>query len=221
MEDGNQPGACQTQQLFLPDEKGILCPQDKLHFTLCCGVATTCHRALERSELIADHLSLWVQPFGAHEDLPTRLKNILKEYSAPVPDMVKEVLQNVGNAGVLVCFMRDRQQHPAKATFSEKWNILQSPALCIYSDCPFLQQDIESIQHLEVCGKQDQQDVTGKYGLGFNTVYCFTDCPAFLTKDSTLCVFDSHFYCMSTAATEQPSSMFAVDTEFTKNFPDI
>ncbi|KAI1233564.1 hypothetical protein IHE44_0004748 [Lamprotornis superbus] len=130
--------------------------------------------------------------------------------------MVKEVLQNVDDAGAgLVCFMRDRWQHPAKATFSEKWNILQSPALCIYSNSSFQQQDIESIQHLGVRGKQDQHDVTGKYGLGFDTVYHFTDCPAFLTKDTT------HLYYMPTATTEKPGSMFAVDTEFTKNFPDI
>ncbi|KAI1233565.1 Sacsin, partial [Lamprotornis superbus] len=74
IEDGNQPDACQTQQLFLPDEEA-----------LCCGVATTCHRALERSELITDHLSLWVQPSGAHEDLPTQLKNIFEGVLGPCP----------------------------------------------------------------------------------------------------------------------------------------
>ncbi|KAM4891364.1 sacsin-like [Sylvia borin] len=245
MEDGNQPDGCQTQKLFLPDEEGILRPQDKLYFNdapwmpldrnvlLChkklsreaalrCGVATTRHRALERSELITDHLSLWAQPFGAHEDLPTRLKNILKEYSASAPDMVKEVLQNADDAGAgLVHFVWDRRQHPAKATFSEKWNILQGPALCIYNDRPFQQQDIDGIQRLGVGAKQDRQDVTGKYGLGFNTVYHFTDCPAFLTGDSTLCVSDPHLYYMPTATTEKPGSMFAVNTEFKENFPDI
>lgn len=245
MEDGNQPDACQTQKLFLPDEEGILHPRDKLHFNdaawmpldrdvlLChrelsreaalrCGVATTRHRALERSELVTDHLSLWAQPFGAHEDLPTRLKNILKEYSASAPDMVKEVLQNADDAGAgLVHFVWDRRQHPAEATFSEKWNILQGPALCIYNDRPFQEQDIEGIQRLGVGAKQDRQDVTGKYGLGFNTVYHFTDCPSFLTGDSTLCVSDPHLYYMPTATTEKPGSMFAVNTEFKRNFPDI
>ncbi|XP_063260788.1 sacsin-like [Prinia subflava] len=245
MEDGNQPDACQTQQLFLPDEEGILHPRDNLHFNdapwmplerdvlLChkqlsrdaalrCGVATTRHRALMRSELITDHLSLWAQPFGAHEDLPTRLKNILKEYLASVPDMVKEVLQNADDAGAgLVHFVWDRRQHPAKATFSEKWNILQGPALCIYNDRPFQQQDIEGIQRLGVGGKRGRQDVTGKYGLGFNTVYHFTDCPAFLTGDSNLCVSDPHLYYMPTATVEKPGSMFTVNTEFKKNFPDI
>ncbi|RMB95544.1 hypothetical protein DUI87_27654 [Hirundo rustica rustica] len=245
MEDGNQPDACQTQQLFLPDEEGILRPRDQLHFNdapwmpldrdvlLChkqlsrdaalrCGVATTRHRALERSELTTDHLSLWAQPFGAHEDLPTRLKNILKEYSASAPDMVKEMLQNADDAGAgLVHFVWDCRQHPTKATFSEKWNILQGPALCIYNDRPFQQQDIEGIQRLGVGGKQDRQDAIGKYGLGFNTVYHFTDCPAFLTGDSTLCVSDPHLYYMPTATTEKPGSMFAVNTEFKKNFPDI
>ncbi|XP_064247464.1 sacsin-like [Passer domesticus] len=245
MENSNQPDACQTQQLFLPDEEGILHPRDKLYFNdapwmpldkdvlLChkqlsrevalhCGVTTTRHRALEKSELITNHLSLWAQPFGAHEDLPTRLKNILKEYSASAPDMVKEVLQNADDAGAgLLHFVWDRRKHPAKATFSEKWNILQGPALCIYNDRPFQEQDIQGIQRLGVGGKQDRQDVTGKYGLGFNTVYHYTDCPAFLTGDSILCVSDPHLYYMPTATTEKPGSMFAVNTDFKKNFTDI
>ncbi|KAF2979448.1 hypothetical protein EK904_004191, partial [Melospiza melodia maxima] len=243
MEGGNQPDACQTQQLFLPDEEGILHPRDKLYFNdapwmpldrdvlLChkqlsreaalhCGVTTTRHRALERCVVNNDHLSLWAQPFGPHEDLPTRLKNILKEYSAP--DLVKEVLQNADDAGAgLLHFVWDRRQHPAKATFSEEWKTLQGPALCIYNDRPFQEQDIKGIQHLGVGSKQDRQDVTGKYGLGFNTVYHFTDCPAFLTGDSTLCVSDPHLFYVPTATTEKPGSMFAVNTDFKKNFPDI
>ncbi|XP_041877557.1 sacsin-like [Corvus kubaryi] len=245
MEDGNEPDTYQTQQLFLPDEEGILRPRDKLHFNdapwmpldrdvlLChkelsrdaalhCGVATIRHRALERSELITDHLSRWAQPFGAHEDLPTRLKNILKEYPASAPDMVKEVLQNADDAGAgLVHFVWDRRQHPVKATFNENWNLLQGPALCIYNDSPFQQQDIEGIQRLGVGGKQGRQDVTGKYGLGFNTVFHFTDCPAFVTGDSTLCVFDPHLYYLPTATAEKPGGMFAVNPKFKENFPDI
>ncbi|XP_071429002.1 sacsin-like [Pithys albifrons albifrons] len=245
MEDGNEPDAYQTQRLFLPDEEGILRPRDKLHFNdtpwmqldrdvlLChrqlsraaalhCGVPTTRHRVLERSQLITDDLNPWAQPFGAHEDLPTRLKNILKEYPTSAPDMVKEVLQNADDAGAgLVHFVWDRRQHPVKATFSEKWNVLQGPALCIYNDKPFQQQDIEGIQCLGVGGKRDQQGVTGKYGLGFNTVFHFTDCPAFLSGDSALCVFDPHLYYVSIATTEKPGGMFAVNPEFKKNFPDI
>ncbi|XP_064321099.1 sacsin-like [Phalacrocorax carbo] len=240
-----KPDAYQTQQLFLPDQEGILRPRDKLHFNdtpwmpvdrdvLLCheqlcratalhfGVPTTRHRALEKSRLLTADLSLWVQPFGAHEDLPTRLKNILGEYSAASCDMVKELLQNADDAGAgLVHFVWDRRQHPVDTTFSENWNFLQGPALCIYSDRPFQQQDIEGIQQLGVGGKRGRQDVTGKYGLGFNTVFHFTDCPAFLTGDSALCVFDPHLYYVPGATAERPGGMFAVHHEFKRTFPDI
>ncbi|KAM9284930.1 sacsin-like [Morus bassanus] len=245
MADDKKPDAYQTQQLFLPDQEGILRPWDKLHFNdtpwmpvdrgvLLCHeqlsratalhfeVPTTRNRALERSRLLTANLSLWVQPFGAHEDLPTRLKNILGEYSASACDMVKELLQNADDAGAgLVHFVWDRRQHPVDATFSENWNFLQGPALCIYSDSPFQQQDIEGIQQLGVGGKRDRQDVTGKYGLGFNTVFHFTDCPAFLTGDSALCIFDPHLYYVPGATTERPGGMFAVHHEFKRTFPDI
>ncbi|KGL94371.1 Sacsin, partial [Charadrius vociferus] len=245
MADDKEPNAYQTQQLFLPDQEGILRPRDKLHFNdtawmpmdrdvlLCheklsrvtalrCGVPTTRHRAVERIQLPTADFSFWAQPFGAHEDLPTRLKNILAEYPASARDMVTELLQNADDAGArLVHFVWDRRQHPVCTTFSENWNVLQGPALCIYSDSPFQQQDIEGIQCLGVGGKQGRQDVTGKYGLGFSTVFHFTDCPAFLTGDSALCVFDPHQYYVPTATTERPGGMFAVNPEFKKNFPDI
>ncbi|XP_010131961.1 PREDICTED: sacsin-like [Buceros rhinoceros silvestris] len=245
MADDKEPDAYQTQQLFLPDQDGILRPRDKLHFNdtpwmpvdrdvlLCheqlpratalrCGVPTTCHRALEKNRLPTADLSLWVQPFGACEDLPTRLKNILSEYPVSARDMVKELLQNADDAGAkLVHFVWDRRQHPVKGTFSEAWNHLQGPALCIYNDSPFQQQDIEGIQHLGVGSKQGRQDVTGKYGLGFNTVFHFTDCPAFLTGDSALCVFDPHLCYVPGATTERAGGMFAINPEFKRTFPDV
>ncbi|PKU41581.1 sacsin-like [Limosa lapponica baueri] len=245
MAEDKEPDAYQIQQLFLPDQEGILHPRDRLHFNdtpwlpldkdvlLCheklsrvtalrCGVPTTRHRAVERSRLPTADLSLWAQPFGAHEDLTTRLKNILAEYPACSCDMVTELLQNADDAGArLVHFVWDRRQHPAHTTFSEKWNDLQGPALCFYSDSPFQQQDIEGIQRLGVGGKQGRQDVTGRYGLGFSTVFHFTDCPAFLTGDSALCVFDPHQWYVPTATTESPGGMFAVNPEFKRTFPDI
>uniref|UniRef100_A0A8C0FJA4 Sacsin/Nov domain-containing protein n=1 Tax=Bubo bubo TaxID=30461 RepID=A0A8C0FJA4_BUBBB len=245
MADDKEPDAYQTQQLFLPDQEGILRPRDKLHFNdtpwmpvdrnvlLCheqlsrptalrCGVPTTRHRALERSQLLTADLNLWAQPFGAREDLPTRLQNILGEYPASARDIVTELLQNADDAGAsLVHFVWDRRQHPVAATFSEKWNDLQGPALCIFSDSPFQQQDIEGIQRLGVGGKRGRQDVTGKYGLGFNTVFHFTDCPAFLTGDSALCVFDPHLYYVPVATVESPGGMFAVNPEFKRTFQDI
>ncbi|KFP83462.1 Sacsin, partial [Apaloderma vittatum] len=245
MGDDKEPDAYQTQQLFLPDQEGILRPRDKLHFNdtpwmpvdrdvlLCheqlsraaalhCGVPTTRHRVLEKSRLFTGDLSLWMQPFGACEDLPTRLKNILYEYPSCAHDIVRELLQNADDAGAsLVHFVWDHRQHPVKATFSEKWNTLQGPALCIYNDSPFQQRDIEGIQRLGVGGKQGRQDVAGKYGLGFNTVFHFTDCPAFLTGDSALCVFDPHLYYLPMATSESPGGMFAVNSEFKKTFPDV
>ncbi|XP_065548018.1 sacsin-like [Lathamus discolor] len=245
MLDDKEPDAYETQRLFLPDQEGVLRPRDKLHFNdmpwmpmdrgvlLCheqlsraiaqrCGVPTTRHRALEKSQLLIAGMSPWAQPFGAREDLPTRLKNILGEYPASARDIVTELVQNADDAGArLVHFVWDRRQHPADATFGEKWTLLQGPALCIYNDSPFQQQDIEGIQLLGVGGKQGRQNVTGKYGLGFNTVYHFTDCPAFLTGDSALCVFDPNLCYVPTATTESPGGMFAVTPEFKRSFPDI
>ncbi|XP_067388869.1 sacsin-like [Emydura macquarii macquarii] len=243
--DGQPVDAYEAHGLLFPDQQGVLRPVAKLHFddtpwlpreegtplchgriprevALCYGVLTTRHRALARGKIRGLELAPWASEFGAREELTVRLRNILREYSSSSRDVLKELLQNADDAGASrIHFVWDRRRHPTRCVFSEEWGSLQGPALCIYNDKPLTQEDIEGIQRLGVGGKGGRQDMTGKYGLGFNAVYHLTDCPAFVTGDSALGVFDPHLRYLPTASEQNPGAMFSINGDFKKTFPDV
>ncbi|TFJ99316.1 leucine-rich repeat-containing protein 16C [Platysternon megacephalum] len=243
--DRQPVGAYEAQGIFFPDQQGVLRPVAKLHFddtpwlpreegTPLChgriprelalhyGVPTTRHRALVQGKIRGLELAPWASEFGAREELTVRLRNILREYSSSSRDVLKELLQNADDAGASrIHFVWDRRRHPAQRVISEEWGGLQGPALCVYNDTPLTQEDIEGIQRLGVGGKGGRQDKTGKYGLGFNAVFHLTDCPAFMTGDSALGVFDPHLRYVPTASEQYPGAMFSVNGHFKKTFPDV
>jgi hypothetical protein len=67
----------------------------------------------------------------------------------------------------------------------------QGPAVYVYNDATFSDADFESISHVGRSGKQDDVAKIGKYGLGFNCAYHFTDVVSFVTRDQ-LVIFDPH-----------------------------
>ncbi|XP_074873858.1 sacsin-like [Carettochelys insculpta] len=244
-QEQQQVSAYEAQGIFLPDQGGLLQPVAKLHFDdtpwlprqegtpLChgriprevalrCGVPTTRHRALARGKIQGLELAPWASEFGAREELTVRLQNILREYSSSARDVLKELLQNADDAGASrIHFVWDRRRHPTQRVLSEEWGGLQGPALCVYNDRPLTQEDLEGIQRLGVGGKGGRQDKTGKYGLGFNAVFHLTDCPAFMTGDSALGVFDPHLRYVPTASEQYPGAMFSINRDFKKTFPDV
>ncbi|XP_053117636.1 sacsin-like [Hemicordylus capensis] len=232
-----------AQSIFFPDQDQVLCPLPKLFFddtpwlprekrtllchgkiprevAICCGIPTTKHRILTRCQIKS--LSPWGVDFGAKENLSTRLANILRDYSSSSQDVLKELLQNADDAGAnVIYFVWDKRQHATRRVFSEEWKTLQGPALCVYNDQVFQMQDIEGIQQLGCGGKGERRDATGKYGLGFNTVYHLTDCPAFVTGNSTLCVFDSTLQYLDESDELSPGAMYSLSKDFIDTFRDV
>ncbi|KAJ1131158.1 hypothetical protein NDU88_009500 [Pleurodeles waltl] len=228
--------------MLLPDQDGILRHADKLHYNdtpwlpcekdmLFCHelisrsvalrfkVTTRIHKALQNLEI--SELSHWVSDFGAKEDLTRRIRNIISEYSSK-KDILKELIQNADDSGATeIHFVWDRRTHHALRTFGEEWNPLQGPALCIYNNKIFTNEDIEGIQQLGKGGKGDRLDKTGKYGLGFNAVYHLTDCPSFVTGDSKLCIFDPNLVYLKSFHRSSPGAMMAVNPEFKNKFQDV
>lgn len=162
------------------------------------------------------------RPFGQSERLTSRLKKVLESYPCDV-GILKEIIQNADDARATeVHFIHDPRQHGTTRVLSERWKHLQGPALCIYNDCAFTEQDIEGIQRLGIGSKTDSPEKTGKYGIGFNAVYHITDCPSFVTNGETLCVLDPHARYAPDATLEFPGRRFdPLDEEFWNNFADV
>ncbi|XP_015762333.1 PREDICTED: sacsin-like [Acropora digitifera] len=132
------------------------------------------------------------QEFGQREELTDRLKGILKSYPCDV-GILKELVQNADDAGATeIHFIYDPRTHAGDRLLSENWKELQGPALCVYNNRPFSEEDLEGIQRLGIGSKTEDPTKTGQYGIGFNAVYHLTDCPSFISNGDTLCILDPH-----------------------------
>ena len=131
-------------------------------------------------------------PFGQREELTDRIKNILRDYPLDVT-LLKEFIQNADDAkATKMCVILDTRYHKRKRVLSEEWKELQGPALLVWNDKDFTDEDLKGIQKLGIGSKRDDDESIGQFGIGFNVVYHITDCPSFITHGNILCVFDPH-----------------------------
>ncbi|XP_026768484.3 sacsin-like [Pangasianodon hypophthalmus] len=231
-----------VENCLMPDERGVLTNSSKLKFNdtpwmpvqagvtlcheliprevACCfGVVTTRHHTL-KSHLVSE-FSPFAKEFGQHEKLTVRIKNIIEAYPAK-KDILKELIQNADDAEATeIHFVWDKRKHGITKTFGEKWELLQGPALCVYNNKKFSDEDLIGIQQLGEGGKRGTLGRTGKYGLGFNSVYHLTDCPSILTGDKNLCIFDPNLKYVEAGTKESPGCMYLLDENFKKSFQDV
>ena len=128
---------------------------------------------------------------GQHEPLMERLKNILKEYKDGVT-IVKELIQNADDASasvVKICFDTRRHDIDTKTLPFPGMKDAHGPALVVYNDSQFSDEDFVNIQKLAGATKQEKHLKSGKFGIGFCSVYHITDVPSFISRDR-LYIFD-------------------------------
>ncbi|XP_036432885.1 sacsin isoform X2 [Colossoma macropomum] len=232
----------ELRDCLLPDEKGVLTHASKLNYNdspwmpvqagvkLChkliprsvaChfGVVTTRHHTL-KNHLVGGFCP-FTQEFGQHEKLTVRLKNIMDAYPSK-KDILKELIQNADDAEATeIHFVWDKRQHKTEQIFGEKWKLLQGPALCVYNNKKFSDEDLKGIQQLGKGGKHGTLGRTGKFGLGFNSVYQLTDCPSILTGDEKLCISDPNLEYVESGTKESAGCMYLMDDKFKESFKDV
>ena len=210
---------CVRDCTWLPDEEGVNFVNDNIPWPISwkLGVKT------RKQEALRPHVS--GIPFGQREKLANRLKRILTGYPCE-KEILKELLQNADDAGATeVWFIKDPRNHPGEKVFEDIWKPLQGPALCVYNNKPFRNEDIEGIRNLGEGSKGDDPNKTGQYGVGFNAVYHLTDVPSFMTKGEdigeVLCAFDPNGRYVPNATPQEPGMLFKDVTHLRKRFPDV
>lgn len=165
--------------------------------------------------------------FGQREELTTRIKGILDGYPCD-SGFLKELIQNADDAKASeVHIVVDFQHHPSDKVFDDSWKPLQGPALLIYNDSSFSEQDLEGIQNLGVGSKRNDPTKTGQYGIGFNVVYHLTDVPSFLTKGPNvesgqiLCVLDPNCHYVPEATPSAPGVEYFDLEELWDDYSDV
>ena len=227
------------KKIFLPDENFILREVEHLRyndmpwcipdrkFLYCLG-------SIERSTAVRlgvvpvrvatlediDITDEWFDDFGQEEKLTIRLNNILRDYPRDIT-FLKEMLQNADDANATKLFViLDKRFHSKEKVLTEEWKQLQGPAILIWNNSTFSKDDLNGIQKIGLGSKRDDADKIGQYGIGFNVVYHFTDCPSFIT-DNKLCIFDPHYRYVVNDKRKKPGRLYKDLSTIWNKFPGL
>ncbi len=233
-----------SEVLYLPDNQKMLRPSTELVYNdvswvpldnKCKVVNSVFSRKLaislgvrlETSKLLEQYVSKKEQhfhgvPFGQHEELTGRIQNIIRDYPFDVT-ILKELLQNADDAKAKKMYIiLDRRTHGKESVISKEWQELQGPALLIWNDSTFSEDDLKGIQELGLGSKRSDAETIGQFGIGFNVVYHLTDCPSFVTGGDTLCVLDPHCRYVPEANVSLPGGRYDnLSRGFWKEFKDM
>ncbi|KAK1566595.1 hypothetical protein Q3G72_001766 [Acer saccharum] len=165
-------------------------------------------------------LSGAAEAFGQHEALTTRLKHILEMY-ADGPGILFELVQNAEDAGASqVVFLLDRTQYGTSSVLSPEMADWQGPALYCFNDSVFSPQDLFAISRIGQESKLEKPFAIGRFGLGFNCVYHFTDIPTFVSGENIV-MFDPHACSLPGISPSHPGLRIKfVGRKILEQFPD-
>ncbi|KAG7379423.1 hypothetical protein PHYPSEUDO_008661 [Phytophthora pseudosyringae] len=161
--------------------------------------------------------------FGQKIDLTVRIREILRNYPEGT-SIFKEMVQNADDAGATeVNLCLDYRQHAATGLAYEKLASFQGPSLLVHNNATFTDADFQSIQRIGDSLKKDNSKgwKTGRFGVGFNSVYHVTDLPAFVSG-SQLVFFDPQACHLPNVNPSNPGKMinYITHPDLVNNFPN-
>ena len=107
------------------------------------------------------------------------IRGVLANYEAG-PNIFIELLQNADDARAgCAKFLLVEKEYPmpANAIFEDSMNAVMGAALYVYDDGLFTAKNQHDITFISSEGKRDDVSKTGKFGVGFRSVYHMTDVP--------------------------------------------
>lgn len=158
--------------------------------------------------------------FAQREPLTTRLRGLVRSYPKGV-GLVQEFLQNADDAGArTIRFFLDERSFPIDRLPVNTMARLQGPALVVTNDMPFTERDWDAIQRIGRSDKELDTTKTGRFGLGFNSVYNVTDFPTIVTG-TRIGIFDPHGDTVAGASIATPGSAWRLGEQFWSQYADL
>lgn len=123
--------------------------------------------------------------FGQKVDLTASIRNILRNYPEGTA-VLKELIQNADDAGASsVSFCLDCRSHGIATLADPSLAQFQGPSLIVHNNAVFTEEDFRSIQRIGDSLKKSSEikGKIGRFGIGFNAVYHWTDIPSFVSAN--------------------------------------
>ncbi|OQS05175.1 hypothetical protein THRCLA_02648, partial [Thraustotheca clavata] len=163
------------------------------------------------------------EDFGQKIDLTVRIREILRNYPEGT-SVLKEMVQNADDAGATeISFCLDMRTHSSNQLAYTKLATFQGPSLMVHNNARFTDADFESIQRIGDSLKKDNSQgwKTGRFGIGFNSVYHITDLPTFVSG-SHIVMFDPHANYLPNVNPSNPGKMinFMTRRDLLEQYPD-
>eukprot|EP01061_Rhynchopus_euleeides_P046812 TRINITY_DN9067_c0_g5_i1.p1 TRINITY_DN9067_c0_g5~~TRINITY_DN9067_c0_g5_i1.p1 ORF type:complete len:3266 (+),score=1175.25 TRINITY_DN9067_c0_g5_i1:544-9798(+) len=159
------------------------------------------------------------EAFGQHESITTRIKNIIAEYVEDT-GIFNELLQNADDAGARsFSIMLDKTDYGTTSLFSGQLAEWQGPAFVVHNDGVFREQDFQNLAAVGKGAKLQDSGKTGKFGIGFNSVYHFTDIPSFMSGES-LVILDPHRAYLKGTTSHSPGLRMKIPSPQLNRFSD-
>ena len=163
--------------------------------------------------------SLGSVAFGQKESLVQRLKNILALYPEGV-GVLYELLQNADDAKAEeMTLMFNADSYGTSSLLSQKMEAWQGPALYCWNSAQFSEQDYNNLATIGQGSKLDKLAATGRFGLGFNAVFHFTDLPS-IVSGSYIAYFDPHATNLPNVSHREPGLRIPLSPRLLESFPD-
>lgn len=178
------------------------------------------HLLEDNSDVISFGDGIIHESFGQSESLTRRLKNIVEMYPEG-PQQLSELVQNADDAKAsIVRLVVSKKSHGTKSLLGQKLSSWQGPALMVYNDSTFSATDFQNLARIGQASKLEKLVTTGRFGLGFNSVFHWTDVPSFVSGDY-LVFFDPHVkYVPGATNTSRGIKIRFSGTSLMDQFPD-
>ena len=138
-------------------------------------------------KLLSQHLlpsiNLKYNLAGPHQSITRRIKEALEDYDQDI-DVFKEMIQNAEDAGASqIKFVIDWRNHPTEYLLTREMEAWQGPALLVYNNAVFSDDDFTNICEIAGASKKIDPTKIGRFGIGFCSVYHITDVPSFISRN--------------------------------------
>ena len=212
-------------EIFLPDENCVLRSVKRLYYNDAPWCTTEnkylfCHECIERTvalhcnikpikKVLLEELEFTAKYLELDKNIMYDLKNILSDYSRK--SFLSELFHNVDTKKATQLFVfLDKRYHQTEMIISKEWKYLQGPALLLWSDSSYSDEDFQT--------KDFNKQI--ECGIGINAVFHFTDCPSFVCNDQ-LCIFDPHYRYIVHDQTNFPFKVYKDLMKLWQRFPDM